>query len=301
MIRERHTSAIERAIEVIERKLSAGEAPRADEAAAAAGFSLYHFHRVFAAVLGESMTQYIRRRRLSLCAARLINQSQPPPLVELAADAGFESQEAFTRAFKRMYGITPGVFRKRRGEGIFVKKDRTTLNMVLHMSQVMGLEPKIVEREAEYAVGIGAAFKEGMTEAIGQLWDQFLPRKKEIKGAKRGYALGVCAASHPEIEKPDGTNFVYAACLPVESENAESYASLPPGMVRWQLPRGRYAVFTHVGPLRNLPETISYIWGTWVPSGKHQLREGVPDFELYDDRFDPVSETGSFDIYIPIV
>ena len=71
-------------------------------------------------------------------------------------------------------------------------------------------------------------------------------------------------------------------------------------MVTCEIPASRYAVFTHRGLLINLPHTIKYIWGTWVTKGEYQ-HKNAPDFELYDERFDPHSESSEFDIYVPIV
>ncbi|HTV79363.1 MAG TPA: AraC family transcriptional regulator [Steroidobacteraceae bacterium] len=70
------------------------------ELAAVAGFSPYHFSRLFTARFGESVMSYVRTCRLQAAALRLTGDA-PPPLLELALDCGFESQEAFTRAFHR--------------------------------------------------------------------------------------------------------------------------------------------------------------------------------------------------------
>ncbi|HEY0300312.1 MAG TPA: AraC family transcriptional regulator, partial [Rhizomicrobium sp.] len=79
--------------------------------AAVAGLSPYHFSRVFTARLGSSVMDHVRARRLEAAYMRL-SGSSPPGLIDLAFDCGFESQEAFTRAFRRRYGIAPGQFRR---------------------------------------------------------------------------------------------------------------------------------------------------------------------------------------------
>ncbi|MCM3750039.1 AraC family transcriptional regulator [Paenibacillus pasadenensis] len=78
--------------------------------AAEAGFSAYHFHRVFRRHTGLSIGDYLRARRLSL-ASRLLLESDRS-ILDLALDCRFESQEAFTRAFKKQYGLPPGRYRK---------------------------------------------------------------------------------------------------------------------------------------------------------------------------------------------
>ena len=79
--------------------------------ASVAGFSPYHFSRLFTARFGMSVMSYVRDCRLQAAALRLTGDV-PPPLTQLAFDCGFESQEAFTRAFRRRYGAPPGQFKR---------------------------------------------------------------------------------------------------------------------------------------------------------------------------------------------
>jgi AraC family transcriptional regulator len=163
------------------------------------------------------------------------------------------------------------------------------------MSKQLALEPKIVTREKEYVIGLGGGFPEEPMEKIKALWDKFLKREDEIKNVKGAYSLGVCMMEHPQIEKHDGDSFIYIAGSPVSS-----LSEVPPGMVTCEIPASRYAVFTHKGSLNKLPETMKYIFGTWVEKGGYE-KKNAPDFELYDERFDPVSDNSEFDIYVPIV
>ena len=81
-----------------------------EQVAARAGLSPYHFSRLFTARMGRSVMAHVRGRRLVRGARRLCDDPGLK-LVELALDCGFESQEAFTRAFKRVFGVSPGRFR----------------------------------------------------------------------------------------------------------------------------------------------------------------------------------------------
>lgn len=76
-----------------------------------AGYSPYHFHRVFLQEVGLSLSEYIKRRRLCFAAKTLLHTDTP--VIEVAFSCGFESQEAFTRAFKRLYGLPPARYRTR--------------------------------------------------------------------------------------------------------------------------------------------------------------------------------------------
>ena len=81
-----------------------------DHIAAQAGLSPYHFSRLFTARMGRSVMAHVRGRRLVRGARRLCDEPDLQ-LVDLAFDCGFDSQEAFTRAFKRVFGVAPGRFR----------------------------------------------------------------------------------------------------------------------------------------------------------------------------------------------
>lgn len=83
---------------------------RLEDAAAAAGFSKYYFHRIFKQETGLSLYKYIRKRRLAQAASLLFNSRIP--VLDIAVGLCFESQEAFTRAFKKRYGLPPGQYRK---------------------------------------------------------------------------------------------------------------------------------------------------------------------------------------------
>ncbi|CAB1245588.1 Transposon Tn10 TetD protein [Clostridiaceae bacterium BL-3] len=72
--------------------------------------SKFHFHRIFHAATGKSVAEYIRRRRLEKAARELVNTDSK--IVNIALKYQFSSQESFTRAFKKLYGVPPRKFRK---------------------------------------------------------------------------------------------------------------------------------------------------------------------------------------------
>src|SRR5215510_12521255 len=93
------------------------EAISLDDLARLACFSPFHFHRIFSGMTGEGVMEHVRRLRLERAAHRL--QFTEEPIVRLAFDAGFETHEAFSRAFKNMFGISPSEFRGARREAKF--------------------------------------------------------------------------------------------------------------------------------------------------------------------------------------
>src|SRR5271157_2100329 len=84
-----------------------------EELAQVACFSSFHFHRIFAAMTGETLADHVRRLRLERAAMEL--KSGAKQVIQVALDAGYEAHEAFTRAFKAAYGISPAEFRRATG------------------------------------------------------------------------------------------------------------------------------------------------------------------------------------------
>ena len=105
---------INRALDYIEDNLTRAMTP--DHIAAVAGYSRYHFGRLFRAMTGQRLAEYVRRRRLCEAARELLLSRQR--ILDIALDYQFESQEAFTRAFKKEFGTSPGLYRR---QGRFTK------------------------------------------------------------------------------------------------------------------------------------------------------------------------------------
>ena len=280
---------IERAINYIELNIESELSP--GTVAESVGFSEYHFHRIFASALGESISEYIKKRRLAQAAKRLLNTSDS--IMEIALTCRYDSQEAFTRAFKRAFGATPGKYRSSGASG-YGFKPRTTEAMIAHLSGGITMKPVIVERPAEICIGMGASFEPKSVNDIGALWGRFMQRYREVENINSAYTLGVCCNQIAGIEMRPGHSIIYIAATPVQKCD-----SIPEGMVRCDLPAGRYAKFTHKGAIADLPHTVDYIWGTWLPKGECEFRD-APDFEVYDDRFCAETMQGEIDIYVPI-
>ncbi len=100
---------INQAIDYIEHNLT--HPLTVEVVAAAIGYSRFHFTRLFQATTGMAVVTYLRRRRLHEAACQLVVTKKP--ILDIALDYQFDSQEAFTRAFKRMFSVAPGRYRRR--------------------------------------------------------------------------------------------------------------------------------------------------------------------------------------------
>jgi len=287
-----YLQSIQSAIKFIEDNLFEDIAP--STVAAHIGFSEYHFHRIFHGMLAESVASYIRKRRI-FESARLLRTTDKS-IYELASLAQFESYEAFGRAFKKIYKLSPTKYRQRKHGGWDFQKAPTTKRMLEHLQTGLTLNPTFVERDTEQVIGLAASYGDYHRYKIELLWKSFLKRTHEIKEPKPGVALGIYLAEHPQIKKSPDDTYIYVAGLPVFGPT-----TIPTGMVSITIPKGQYAVFTHKGNLDTVIDSIDYIWGTWIPKNlEHYQHVNGPDFELYDSRFDLSNRFGEIDQYVPV-
>ena len=276
------------AIRFIEKNLD--EDIKTADVAQEVAFSTYHFHRIFLAITGDTVAGYIRRRRLTKAAFELVETDKK--ILDIALDYRFETPESFSRAFRRMYGISPGKYRKQKPCTVYLHQTRIDEKFLRHIKGGITMEPRILQMDMFKIVGM-KYYGENKNNEIGRLWDLFNPRVSEIKNQQgSNVRYGICYPIGDSAEKGE---FEYIALIEVSDLN-----EIPEGMVGRTIQTQTYAVFTHKGSLEKIAETYKYIYGTWHPKSGYELLK-TPDFEYYDERFDPDTEEDSeFDIYIPI-
>lgn len=257
------------------------------------GFSYYHFHRIFNAYVGTTLCDYLKRRRLSEAGKELLSTGRR--IIDIALDYQFESQETFTRAFSKMFGMTPGVFRKAEMPRLFYYKRRLTREILAHLQRGVTMEPKIVDLDGFTVVGM-RYFGDNKNQEIAQLWGKCNKlcgkdgKCSRHKNAKSGSpCLGVCSMIPGEKEK-----FEYIVGIMVDK-----VGELEDGYVSKAVPAQKYAVFTHKGALETLKDTFNFAYSTWLPNSGYELGDG-PDLEWYDERFKDFAPDSEFDIMIPI-
>ena len=257
------------------------------ELARVAGFSPYHFSRLFTARFGASVMDYVRTVRLQAAALRLTGDA-PPALAELAFDCGFESQEAFTRAFRRRYGTPPGQFKRE------ALKQQQPLEKpaMSSASATVELQKDLVQRSAFTVAGPAALFTHENKSGIPALWPRLI-RALPLTGQVDARTYGVCKM----IDKQEGS-LKYLAGVEVTGD-----APLPDGFERMELDAHSYAVFRLVldgSPLHpQMQAAMPKIWGELLPrSGFKPVP--APDFELYPSDFEPMRKGSYVDMYIAV-
>ncbi|MBD5779097.1 GyrI-like domain-containing protein [Pelagicoccus sp. NFK12] len=271
-----------------------------EQLAKEAGMSYWHFQRTFTAMVGEPVGRYIRRRRIAQAAMRLVDYEGT--LLELALDYQFESHEAFTRSFKSELSVTPSEWREGRGSILYPRhRERLTQASLKQRYKNMNLLPEIVQRPDSRFNGLQARYLSATSDeannmrVIPELWKKFFERAPQLPPQTDGVYYGL--SNTPEalgLERRHPDEAIYLAA----AETDPSFP-IPAGMTRWQSTGGLFAKFEHHGPVDTLGETIAYIYGKWFPNSGYEEREG-PDFNRFDHRFSPVSETSVLEIFVPI-
>lgn len=279
------------AVDFVEEHL--GEPLALADVAKQAGFSLPYFSRLFRVLTGETFGSYVRRRRMTIAAERLLAEGPALRLVDLSFECGYDSQEAFTRAFKRALGVTPGAWRARPPAVRARLRQRLDARTLDHLQEVLDMEPEIVEIDSFLVAGVRGRFDGDTKHGIPALWQRFVPLLPEIphRGCE---TYGIC--TNPSAE--DGS-FDYVAGVAVDRVD-----ELPAGTVAETIPRQTYAVFRHHVRSPNLHEelqpTLHFIWSTWLAGSTAYEYAGGPDFERYPSDFEPGREGTYLDIAIPV-
>lgn len=234
-----------------------GEAVTPADLAKMAGFSVYHLHRIFRGMTGESLEQRVRRLRLERAAKRLRDSGRG--VLEIAVEAGYGSHEGFTRAFRDHFGTSPSVFR---GEPP-PRRDVTPVAPArVELRDIAPVEVAGLRHTGPFA-GLPAAFERVIA------WS-----------AQRGVALPPARLLGLYYDDPEITPAErLRADVCVETSLTPGAAS---GVVRRTIPGGRYAVALHVGPPHTITSTYLGLIGGWAPSTRHALAD-EPVVEVYLD------------------
>ena len=263
-----------------------------------AGFSEYHFCRMFQWHIGYSVMGYVRMRRLSFAASEF---SSGRKLIDIAMDYGFETHSGFSKAFKRQYGMPPEVYR------LHPNNAKPPLPDLMQMQnyQIGGIvmEPKFVTRPTVKLAGYALKTKndsETNNRDIPAFWTAYMTdgsaeRLHKADFVKSHDEYGACFAENPETGE-----FSYVIGVEVKED-----AIIPSTFHVCELPQATYAVFsTPPCDRAKFSETIqgtwNYIMNDWFPSSGYEYAAGCADYEFYDAK-NMTEQNNICDICIPVV
>jgi AraC family transcriptional regulator len=254
-----------------------------DEISGIAGVSRFHMVRAFAAATGFSVMRYVRARRLTEAARALAGGA--PDILTLALDADYGSHEAFTRAFRDHFGITPEAVRAA------TCLDHLELQepIVMESTVIDNLQaPRFQTGKPFLVAGIGERYTCETSAAIPGQWQRFSQSVENIPGRIGMVAYGVCCNAD------DAGNFDYIAGVEVVD-----FSDLPREFSKVRIPEQRYAVFTHREHISSIRRTVNTIWNHWLPSSGLKVAD-APNFERYDENFDAHTGNGGLEIWVPV-
>ncbi|MFB8214528.1 AraC family transcriptional regulator [Streptomyces anulatus] len=277
------------AMEHIEAHL--GERIEAAELARIAMTSEYHFRRMFSALAGLPLSEYIRRRRMTVAGAEVLGHPDRT-LLDVAVRYGYDTGEGFARAFRAVHGIGPG--EARRSGAVLRSQQRLTFRLVVEGSTAM--QYKLVEKEAFRVVGRKARvplIHEGPNPAIAEF----------IRGIGREELDRIAALSDQE---PAGIVGVSDQLDPSRAEGTEldyyhgvvSAAAPPEDLDALDVPAGTWAVFENEG---EFPQALQYLWRDvftqWFPSNPYASRPGP---EILRVRLSEDGKRARAELWIPV-
>jgi len=274
-------SPVEKSLWFIENRLSGEISLR--EIARAAGVSSHYLARAFGAATGHSLMHYARGRRLSEAARKLA--AGAPDILTVALDAGYGSHEAFSRAFRDHFGMSPDTFRARGSLATIQLVEPMRMDKTL----LTDLEPPRFVVSGELLIaGIGARYTFPTNEGIPAQWQRFAPYLGHISRQAGPETYGVATDF-----KSDGS-FDY-----VTGVRVTDFTDLPDGFAMLRLPSRKYAVFSHRGHVSQLRRTHYTIWNKWLSESRTEFAN-APNFELYKKEFDPRTGDGPIEIWMPV-
>jgi AraC family transcriptional regulator len=282
---KRYIECIDRVVDRLNEQLEA--TLTLHDLATIAGVSPFHFHRLYHAITGETPASTLRRLRL----ARAVGMLKVPgkTVTEIAFDVGFESSQAFSKAFRRETGYSASKLRRDAGR---LQAVAQSLSRPPEAPAMNPVEVRLVTVEP---------FKVVASRHVGPPLELFGAYAALFEWAQRqGLADGLrgiygVALDHP-LSVPENL-CRFECCFDF---GADAYASQAEGVGNLVLGGGLYAVTRHIGPYDGLEEKSGYLYGVWLPESGYSLRE-VRGFNHYLQ--DPGSlppEQWETDVYLPV-
>lgn len=249
--------------------------------------STYHFQRMFAYMADVPLSEYIRRRRMSLAAVELQNDDKK--IIDVALKYGYSSPTAFNRAFKSIHGVAPSVIKK--GE-ITTLKAFPPISFKISIKGAEEMNYRVEKKEAFRIVGVSQPLHtelEKNFEIVPQMWqkvalDGTLQKLIPMMDSQPQGVLGISICNDLEEWK----YFI----------SVSSTKSINNTLDEYTIPAFTWAIFSGEGQCpQAIQELEKRIVTEWLPTSGYEYDNG-PDIELY---LNPDPQNAKFEVWIPVV
>jgi len=264
-----------------------------DQVARYSNMSSFHFQRFFSAYLGETVNQYVLRRRLDFAAKKIIHHKKIS-LAEIALNLDFESHSAFTSAFKKQFNITPSSYRNTPNKSKLANgKSRSSIHTSAKKNKAIDVTIKELptlwfNHKCTSGVIDGGIVKESSYLITSDF--------KELLSANepKFYGLATSYSTKDKSINEQSISLLYGGLYSDNQDDVLSDAWL-------EIDAGLWAVCTHKGKYEYLSRTWMNVIHSWLPKSGYELRDAAA-FEFYQNEQDKIKK---FDdlltmIYFPI-
>ncbi|MEL7662105.1 AraC family transcriptional regulator [Acetobacterium wieringae] len=256
-----------------------------NQPAAIACCSTYHFQRMFAYMANVPLSEYIRRRRMSLAAVDLLSSEEK--IVEVALKYGYTSPTAFNRAFKTIHGVAPSLVK----EGGIELRAYPPISFKITITGVAEMNYRIEQKQAFRIIGTGQPLYKEIEknfEIVPQMWqkaatDGTIPKLAAMMDHQPMGLLGVSVCNNAEEWK----YFIAVA----------STQDIDDSLTEYQIPASTWAIFSGSGTSQSIQDLERRIVTEWLPTSGYEYGN-APDIEVYIHA-DP--QNAQYEVWIPVI
>lgn len=246
--------------------------------------SAYHFQRMFTYMAGITLSEYIRRRKMSLAAVDL--QEKDAKVIDVAAKYGYQSPTAFNRAFQSVHGVAPSAVRS---GGVSVKSF-PPITFKITVKGVEEMNYRIETKEAFRIVGVSVPLEKDIEKnfaVIPQKWQEVSTdgTLKRLIGMMNAQPMGVLGVSTCNDEE----QWRYYIAVSTSGECG--------GLEEYIVPAATWAVFPGSGANASIQELERRIVTEWLPASGYEYGS-APDIEVY---LNPDPQDAQYEVWIPVI